>query len=191
VSIAIALCRKYNMDMSHVEQVARLSMTLFEDCKPLLGLKTQDSLYLLLAAYLHDIGMFIYNRAHHKHTEYIISNLSLFRLTQNEIKVIACIARYHRRKVPAGTHLLYQSLPKDKQILVLKLSALLRIANALDRCHGQKVKKIELQRSPSQDITLTAHVEGNFLNEKLDFQEKKDIFEEISGSKLDLKIKYL
>ncbi len=190
VSIATALCRKFDMDMNHVENVAKLSTILFENFKAVMGLGEQDKLCLILAAYLHDIGRFIYNRAHHKHTEYIISNLNLFRLTPDEIKVIACVGRYHRRGVPSPTHLVYSSLPQDKQILVQKLSAILRIANALDRTHKQKVKKLDVKCSASQDFTLTAHVSGNFLNEKLDFLDKKDIFEEISGSKIDLKIRY-
>jgi len=190
LSIAKALCIKFDMDMKHVEHVSKLSATLFDNFKGMLGLEEQDRLYLLLAAYLHDIGRFIYNRAHHKHTEYIISNLNLFRLSPDEIKVIACIGRYHRRGTPAATHPVYSSLPQDKQILVQKLSAILRIANALDRCHKQKVKKIEVKFSISQDITITVHVSGNFINEKLDFMEKKEIFEEISGSKIDLKIRY-
>lgn len=188
ISIANSLCRKYNMDMKHIQHVADLSDTLFDNFKDTLGLKKTDSLYLLLAAYLHDIGMFIYNRAHHKHTEYIISNQNLFRLTDEEIKVIACIGRYHRKGAPMDSHLVYHSLPKDKQIVVQKLSAILRIANALDRSHRQKVKKVEVKFNHLQDITLVAYAEGNAILEKLDFLDKKDLFEEISGNKINLKI---
>jgi exopolyphosphatase/guanosine-5'-triphosphate,3'-diphosphate pyrophosphatase len=81
-------------------------------------------------------------------------------------------------------------LPKDKQVLVQKLSSILRIANALDRSHKQKVKKLEVKFNRTQDITVTAFVTGNFLLEKIDFTEKKEMFEEISGSKINLKIQY-
>ena len=134
--------------------------------------------------------MFISNRAHHKHSEYLISGLNLFRLTNEEVKLIACTGRYHRKGTPSENHLLYNSLPKDKQMLVQKLSSLLRIANALDRSHRQKVKKLEVKFSRSQDIILTATVTGNFLLEKVDFMEKKNMFEDISGYKINLKIQY-
>ena len=75
-------------------------------------------------------------------------------------------------------------------MLVQKLSSILRISNALDRSHKQKAKKIEIKFNRSQDITLTAFVQGNFLLEKIDFQEKKEMFEEISGNKINLKIQY-
>ncbi|MBF0531732.1 MAG: hypothetical protein HQL23_01405 [Candidatus Omnitrophica bacterium] len=188
ISVSKWLCEKYNVDLRHVQHIAEMSETLFDGFKETLGLKKSDLLYLLLASYLHPIGMFIYNRAHHKHTEYIISNLNLFRLTDEEIKVIACIARYHRRGLPADSHLVYQSLAKDKQILVQKLSSILRISNALDRAHKLKVKKLQVEFTRGQDIVLQVRVEGNFVLEKLEFIDKKEMFEEISGKKINLKI---
>ena len=101
ISIANSICRKFNTDIKHAQQVADLSDMLFDNLKETLGLKKADLLYLLLASYLHDVGAFVYNRAHHKHSEYIISNLNLFRLTSEEIKVIACCGRYHRKGAPA------------------------------------------------------------------------------------------
>lgn len=190
MSMANSLCQKFNMDIMHAKQVTDLSDMLFGNLKDTLGLKKGDLLYLLLAAYLHDIGMFVYNRAHHKYSEYIISNLNLFRLSSEEIKVIACIGRYHRKGSPVRTHFLYNSLPKDKQVLVQKLSSILRIANALDRSHKQKVKKLEVAFSRSQDIILSVFVTGNFLLDKIDFLDKKGMFEDISGYKLNLKIHY-
>ncbi|MFH1046572.1 MAG: HD domain-containing protein [Candidatus Omnitrophota bacterium] len=190
LSIANSICKKFNADIKHAQHVADLSDMLFDNLKETLGLKKGDLLYLLLAAYLHDVGMFVCNRAHHKHSEYIIPNLNLFRLSSEEIKVIACIGRYHRKGTPGEMHFLYNSLPKDKQVLVQKLSSILRIANALDRSHKQKVKKLEIKFNRSQDITLTVFVARNFLLEKIDFQEKKVMFEEISGNKINLKIQY-
>jgi exopolyphosphatase/guanosine-5'-triphosphate,3'-diphosphate pyrophosphatase len=191
ISVANSVCRKFNTDIKHSQQVADLSEMLFDNLKDALGLKKGDSLYLLLASYLHDIGLFVHNRAHHKHSEYLISNLNLFRLGSEEIKVIACIGRYHRKGIPAETHFMYNSLSKDKQVLVQKLSAILKISNALDRSHKQKVKKIEIKFSRSQDMILTVFVQESFLLEKIDFLEKKVMFEDISGYKINLKIQYV
>ncbi|MDE2214068.1 MAG: HD domain-containing protein [Candidatus Omnitrophica bacterium] len=189
VSVAHFLCRKYGMDLNHLKHVASLTDRLFGAFKDSLGLEEKDRLYLLLAAYLHDIGMFVSNRSHHKHSEYMISSLNLFRLTENEINIIACIARYHRRSAPLKSHLLYNSLAFADQILVQKLSALLRIANALDRSHRQKVKKLEVKFNAAGDATLVAHSHENFLLEKENFMEKKELFEEITGNKLTLTVK--
>ncbi|MBU2102981.1 MAG: HD domain-containing protein [Candidatus Omnitrophota bacterium] len=189
ISVATFLCNKYNVDINHVKKVAELSDTLFDGLKEQLGLKKKELLYLVLSAYLHDIGMFIHNRSHHKHAEYIINSLNLFRLTEEEIKMIACIARYHRKVPPQESHPLYNSLSREQQVLVQKLSAILRIANALDRSHKQKIKTMEVQLTKHQDVTLIASVEGNFILEKGEFLEKKELFEELTGSKISLSIK--
>ncbi|MDP2653056.1 MAG: HD domain-containing protein [Candidatus Omnitrophota bacterium] len=189
ISVANYLCRKYHTDQKHARHVAVLSETLFENLKEVLGLQDKGLIYLLLAAYLHDIGMFINNRAHHKHTEYIISSLNLFRLTDEEIKMIACIGRYHRKGFPDPTHILYNSLPSEQQILVQKLSAILRIANSLDRSHQQKVKKLEVKLNRRQDVTLIAYSTDNLILEKSYFQDKKELFEEIAGSRITLAVR--
>lgn len=189
VSVAQSLCRKYGMDAAHLKHVASMTDQLFDAFKEILGLEEKDRLYLLLASYLHDIGMFVNNRSHHKHSEYIISSLNLFRLTEHEINIIACIARYHRRSSPLKSHILYNSLASVEQIVVQKLSALLRVANALDRSHKQKVKKLEVKFNPSGDATIVVYTHENFLLEKENFLEKKELLEEITGNKLTLTVK--
>lgn len=186
VSVATYMCRKFNMDLEHMRHVAGLGQTLFRELKSTLGLDDEDLLYLTLAAYLHDIGMFINNRAHHKHTEYVINSLNLFRLTEQEIKIIAAVARYHRKSSPLTTHVIYNSLSTDQQILVQKLSALLRVANSLDRSHRQKVKKLEVKFMKNEDVHLIVYTHESFLLEKSSFLERKGYFEEISGNRLML-----
>jgi exopolyphosphatase / guanosine-5'-triphosphate,3'-diphosphate pyrophosphatase len=189
ISVATFLCKKYCLDLNHARQVAQLAEMLFQQMKGLLGLKDEELLYLVLAAYLHDIGMFVNNRAHHKHAEYIISSLNLFRLTEEEMKIIACVARYHRKAPPLNTHPLYNGLPPDKQILVQKLGALMRLSNALDGSHKQKVKKLEVNFTKKQDINLVVYTADNFALERVFFLDKKGLFEEISGNKISLIVK--
>ncbi|MDD3345594.1 MAG: HD domain-containing protein [Candidatus Omnitrophica bacterium] len=189
ISIAKSTCAKFKVDLKHAQYVAEISEMLFSGLREPLGLKKECLIYLLLSAWLHDIGMFIHNRSHHKHTEYIINSLNLSRLNAEEVKMIACIARYHRKALPNEAHLLYGSLPQDKQIIVQKLSSLLRIANSLDRSHKQKVKKVEVKINPKQNIILQAYAEGNLTLESEDFKNKKNLFEEITGNKITLSVK--
>ncbi len=189
IAVAQNLCGKYKLDLNHCRHVAELSESLFVQLKETLGLKKQDLIYLTLAAYLHDIGMFVNNRTHHKHSEYVISSLNLFRLTDEEMNIIACIARYHRKGTPSNAHLLYNTLSSECQILVQKLSALLRIANALDRSHKQKIKKIEVSLNSKGDVNIIAHAAGNLLLERAFFKDKKELFEEITGNRVTWTIK--
>jgi exopolyphosphatase/guanosine-5'-triphosphate,3'-diphosphate pyrophosphatase len=108
------------------------------------------------------------------------------RLSEEDAKIIACISRYHRKAPPNETHLLYNSLSIENQIVVQKLSALLKIANALDRSHKQKVEKLQVQINQRDDVTLLANVKGSFFLEQEDFMDKKVLFEEITGNKISL-----
>lgn len=188
LSMVHAICEQYNMDLNHAKQTATFAKSLFDGLKGQLGLHEHEELYLILAAYLHDIGKFISNRSHHKHSEYIINSLNLFRLTDEEIKMIAAIARYHRRGDPSKNHLIYNSLSDEQQIIVQKLTSLLRLSNALDHSHKQKVKKLEVSCADTGDMLVTVYTKDNFLLEKNDFNEKKDLLEKITGNKMKLVI---
>ncbi len=188
VSVAHSICEQYNVNIDHAKHAAHLSKVLFEALAPQLGLEENELLYLVLAAYLHDIGKFISNRSHHKHSEYIINALNLFRLTDEEIRIIACVARYHRRGDPSKSHLIYNSLAEDKQIVVQKLASLLRMANALDHAHLQKVKTLKVVSDGKGEITFEVGTRENFLLERADFSEKKELFECITGNRLKLTI---
>jgi exopolyphosphatase/guanosine-5'-triphosphate,3'-diphosphate pyrophosphatase len=189
VSLATAICKKYAVDMQHAKQVAALSEDLFVELKDVLGLKKDNLLYLTMAAYLHDIGAFIHNRAHHKHSEYIINSLNISRLKEEDVRLIACIARYHRKAIPSSAHPLYGALPQEQKILVQKLSAILRLANSLDRSHKQKIKKVEVRRNAKQELVIAAFSQENCLFEQQDFNDKKEMMEDIAGSKVSLVIK--
>jgi len=188
VSVAHSICEQYDVDLDHAKHVAQTSKVFFDGLSKQLGLDQSDFLYLTLAAYLHDIGKFISNRSHHKHSEYIINSLNLFRLTEEEIKVIACVARYHRRGEPAKSHVIYNSLSEEKQIVVQKLASLLRLANAVDHSHKQKAKAVRIIGGLTDEVTVQVDTKDNFLLEKNDFNEKKDLFEKITGSKIKMVI---
>ena len=70
-----------------------------------------------------------------------------------------------------------------------KLSAILRIANSLDRSHKQKIKGLDVHLNQSQDVTIVVEAQGNVLLERADFLEKKNLYEEITGNKINLVVK--
>ena len=98
-----------------------------------------------MAALLHDIGIYVSLRAHHKHSQYILAASQIFGLSDDETAVIANVARYHRRGAPQRSHLPYAALDRQERLIVNKLSALLRVANALDAEHLQKVRDLHVR----------------------------------------------
>ena len=89
-------------------------------------------------ALLHEVGGFVSSRAHHKHSEYLIANSEIFGLNRGEIDLVAQIARYHRRSVPQASHPVYMALPRESRVVVNKLAAMLRVADALIRGHRRR-----------------------------------------------------
>lgn len=184
---AISLGRRFMFDEAHGVQVARLALSLFDQTKDLHGLGDQDRLLLLVAALLHDIGGFISHDGHHKHSLYLISHSELPRLSPNEMLVVGNIARYHRKSLPKPSHPEFMRLPESDRKRVSILAALLRVADALDRSHVQKVKSVRVVWAEDE---LFLRVEGGdgLVLERWALGEKKDLFEKVFRKKLSLAV---
>jgi exopolyphosphatase/guanosine-5'-triphosphate,3'-diphosphate pyrophosphatase len=63
-------------------------------------------------------------------------------LTPDERGIVANIARYHRKGPPDPAHPAYRDLSKESRGKVRGLAAILRIADALDREHKQKIESV-------------------------------------------------
>ena len=141
---AAAVGQKYRFDAAHGHHVAYLAARLFDELAGEHGLGERERLLLQVAALLHDIGIYVSLRAHHKHSQYILAASQIFGLSDDETALIANVARYHRRGVPQRSHLPYAALDRQGRLIVNKLSSLLRVANALDAEHLQKVRNLRV-----------------------------------------------
>lgn len=141
---AEAVGQKYRFDAAHGRHVAHLSARLFDELRDEHGLSRRERLLLQVSALLHDIGIYIGLRSHHKHSQYILSASQIFGLSDEETAIVANVARYHRRGMPQQSHVPYMALDRQDRLIVDKLAALLRVANALDAEHLQKVQDVRL-----------------------------------------------
>lgn len=185
VASAVSLGRKFRFDEEHAQQVARLSLVLFDALVKEHRLGPRERLLLEVGAILHDIGSYIRPSGHHKHSEYIIQNSEIFGLSRDDQVVVANLARYHRKSQPANTHVNYIALPREDRILVLKLGALLRMADALDRGHDRRVARLEVERREDRLLLRAYDEEGlpetELSLERLTLAEKGDMFEDVYG----------
>ena len=129
---AIAIAKKYHVDIEHSQRVADLSCQLFDQLHETHRLDYRYRLLLEVAALVREIGTFVSSRSHHKHTLYILEHTEIFGLTQEEVDIVANVARYHRRGRPKPSHPDYVRLSREKRMIVNKLAALLRVADAVD-----------------------------------------------------------
>jgi exopolyphosphatase / guanosine-5'-triphosphate,3'-diphosphate pyrophosphatase len=136
---------KYGVDLPHSQRVAELALSLFDQTQGQLHEWDQSIRQLLWsAAILHNSGHFVSHDAHHKHSYYLIRYGELLGYTESEIDTIANIARYHRKSPPKKKHHNLQNLSKEQKLIVSQLSAMLRVAVALDRRRIGAVKDIHL-----------------------------------------------
>ncbi|HUX40586.1 MAG TPA: HD domain-containing protein [Rectinemataceae bacterium] len=188
VASAMSLGRKFRFDEEHAEQVARLSLVLFDGLGKEHRLGAHERLLLEIGALLHDIGSYIRPSGHHKHSEYIIANSEIFGLSRSDQVVVANLARYHRKGQPASTHVNYIALPREDRILVLKLGAILRVADALDRGHDRRVAGLEIERREDRLLLKvlddSGQPESELSLERLSLAEKGDMFGEVYGMEI-------
>ena len=133
---------RYAWDEPHCRLVADLALSLFDQTRDRHGLGAPERELLYFAGLLHDVGAAVGQSAHHKHSLYIIGNAEIEGFTRRELRLMANIARYHRKALPADHHADYMALSAEDRRLVRRLGALLRIADGLDLDHFQVVEAV-------------------------------------------------
>ena len=136
------LLRKCDWHEAHSTHVANMALNIFDTLKEELDLLEDDRELLEYASYLHDIGYYISHSKHHKHALYIIRNSKLRGFREEEIEIIANVARYHRRSTPKKRHEQYWKLKPEIRKRIKKLAGILRVADGLDRSHYQNVQEL-------------------------------------------------
>jgi exopolyphosphatase/guanosine-5'-triphosphate,3'-diphosphate pyrophosphatase len=142
------LMKRSNAEPEHAAQVARLALELFDQTHSLHQLAAAEREWLQHAALLHDIGYAVGRSKHNRHSYYLITHGDLTGFAAEEIEVLASIARYHRGKCPKESHENWRALDPTLRPVVEKLSAILRIADGLDRSHRQLVAGVRCRVRP-------------------------------------------
>jgi exopolyphosphatase/guanosine-5'-triphosphate,3'-diphosphate pyrophosphatase len=138
-----SFARRMEYDQRHAEHVRELSILLFDKLQPIHHLPAESRVLLEAGALLHDTGHMISHRGHHKHGEYLALNGDIPGLEGRDRAVVAALVRYHNRKSePAGHHAAYSSLNNNDKRITRRLAAVLRIAEALDHSHRQRVTNL-------------------------------------------------
>lgn len=181
-------------DWPHARHVMHLSVQLFEATRHLHHYGKRGRRILERAAFLHNCGMLIDTRRHHKHSFRLIKETPLPDFTDKERHEIACIARYHRRALPSTDHEEFAILSASARKRVSMLSALLRITDALDYNHDGRVLNLAVDPENCNKSIWSIRVYVRplaDLDEELEHvQEKADLFEKVFDRKLHIEIQY-
>lgn len=184
------IAKRYSSGKSHIQGTSELALSIFDSMKKIHGMGSRERLLLQIAVHLHDCGKYISMGDVAECSYRIIMATEIIGLSTEEREVIANAVRYNTEEFDY-----YQkqreegaSLNRNQYILVAKLTAILRLANAMDRSHYQKVqalravlkeRELQLIIDSSKDVSL----ELGLLRDKVKF------FEEVFGIRLVLRRK--
>ena len=179
IACAKNISKRYMGSKKRGETLEKISITVFDSMKKIHGLGKRDKLYLQLAAILHDCGKYITLSTVASSSYSIIMATEIIGLSHQEREIVANVVKYNHIEFEYYEEVSKTS-PMDKQsyLIIAKLTAILRVANALDKSHKQKFSNF---KTVLKDDLLTILVETNddITLEKGLFQEKADFFEEV------------
>ncbi len=147
------LARHYEYEKRHANHVRFLSDRLFRQLTPLHGYGDDELPLLEAASLLHDIGRIVSYSSHHHHSKTLIENAGLPGFSPREIALVGLLSRYHRKGSPDIMG--YESLLNEEdQVLVTHLSAILRMAETLERGRNGNVSDI-IATYDKNDLRIT------------------------------------
>lgn len=169
------------VDRRHVEQVRILALALFDQLGGVLVCDESERWILEAAALLHDVGQMVSYRQHHKHSYQLIMHAERLNLSARDRTLVALVSRYHRKSGPRRKHAEFMALNEDDRQVVMRLSALLRVADGLDRGHTSIVERI---RTRLMDHRLSIRVQPRLANADVSLecwgaQRKADVLAEL------------
>lgn len=183
VRSARAVGEKFSYDRAHARAVTDYSLVIFAAMAGELDLDDHDRLLLEVSAVLHDIGMYIAERGHHRHSSYLVQWSDIVGLNEADRMLVAQIVLFHREDMPSPRHAEFTALSPEDRMRVRKLAGILRLADVIDRGHRQSVKELRVERT---DDRLFLHLQtGGDLGIIADaLPMKSDLLEDVSGLKV-------
>lgn len=185
VQVCMDISAKYWPDTEHFQQVRKLALGLFDGLVRLHHLGMRERCWLECAAVLHDVGLSKSRGSHHKKSAQIILNDTQLPFSSQERRIVACIARYHRKGLPKQTHYNLAALDRATIHKVKVLSSLLRVADSLDYSHQSTVEVLIIKLGTKR-ITVECMFKTKSTLEEQAFNKKKDLFEKVFAKKMVL-----
>ena len=179
------MARRYGVSVPHARQVAHMANRLFTSLQSLHGLPPHNGKLLEAAAYLHDVGHFVSESRHHKHSYYLVANSDLPGFTNRERELIANLCRYHRKALPMIDHTNLVTLTGDDRRSLNLLIPLLRIADNLDRSHDERIDSLECSLRDGQ-VVLTVQSKSDVDLEQWAVERTAQTFREVYGREIIL-----
>lgn len=178
--LACAYAEKYCYDQKHAGAVEGFALKMFDSMSMVHGMGKRERFLLQTACVLHDIGKYIGLRRHYRNSYYLIKSHDLLGFSDDERTIIAYVAYFHSSNPPEIDNQGLLEFSEKMRMTISKLAAIIRIADALDRSHQQKITEIKVVFE-GEELKINIKYHGNTALEEWMFEEKADFFEEVYG----------
>ncbi|GLI13916.1 metal-dependent phosphohydrolase [Methanosarcina thermophila MST-A1] len=179
-----------NFDEEHAHTVTRLALELFDSIQALgiYEFKAGERELLEYGSTLHDIGTFLSYDTHQVHAYHLIRESNLPGFQPEEIEIIANLAYFHRKNTPKKKHPNLVGLNKEVIKSIRVLSALLRIAEGLDRSHNGIISHVRFYIASTDSLVLEMHAQRECQLEIWEVEKQKKYFKKMFGYDLQPKV---
>lgn len=190
IEAARNIAKRYHTNRNHAQLIERLALSIYDKMKQVHGLGRRERLLLQIAALLHDCGKYI-NMSQAAQCSYnIIMATEIIGLSHVEQEIVANTVRFNSGDILPFEELAGSSLlERGEYMTIIKLAAILRLANGLDRSHKQKIREIKLNIKDNHTMQILVNSEEDLTLEQAMLPEKTDLFEEVFSIRPVLKAK--
>ena len=179
IEAAKNIAKRYQSNKTHLAGTEYLALTIFDKMKRIHGMDKRERLLLQIAVILHDCGKYISMTRTAECSYQIVMATEIIGLSHREREIIASAIRFNTEEFVSFEEFAFESsLDRSDYLLTAKLSAILRVANSMDRSHKQKFKNVKVTLKEKELIVVVDTVEDITLEQGL-FSHKADFFETI------------
>lgn len=179
IACAQNISKRYMGSKKRSETLEQIALTVFDSMKKVHGLGKRERVLLRIATLLHDCGKYISLVNLGECSYNIIMSTEIIGLSHQEREIVANVVKYNHMDFDYY-EILGQTgtIDKNAYLTIAKLTAILKIANGLDRSHKQKFKDIKTTLKEEQ-LLITVDTQEDITLEKGLFQRRADFFEEV------------
>ena len=171
------IARRYSSGKDHLTGTCDLALDIFDSTKKIHGMGKRERLLLQISVLLHDCGKYISMTDVAEYSYQIIMATEIIGLSTEERQVIASVVRYNTKEFGCYEEINRETaMSREEYLLTAKLAAILRLANAMDRSHYQKVKALNVKLKDRTlyliiDSVKDVSLELGLLKDKTEFFE--------------------
>ena len=188
ISYARTVAARYESNKEHTENVEKTALAIFDGIKKRAGLDQRDGILLQMACILHDCGKYVNMLGGTDYSCAIVRATEFVGLSEQEKSIIADTIKYNAWHYVPKLSELKAPLNRKNYIRMLKLAAILRLANGMDRSHRQKIRKVTTTFK-EKELIIRADTIYDITLEQSTIENKSHFFEEIYGFKPVLRMK--